>query len=349
MNSNITRRSLIKTLSSLAVGGTSGQWITNAMADEIMSLFRDQFTDFPYRAQILDNDEIVDIDNDEIGELISEGKAKILDNYRPMATRSNQFLPLERVLSSISPEVEQYFDYFICINTAQKDVSPTNFVPAQSMTIIGRSATGQKIFERGAHSNEVIGISSTAQKFQSDFFETHLNSAIQQSSEYARRQGIDFQFQRDSQLPYLLPISSGLAASGSILTFSGAFQINWNKTLDHQQSSVNAPMSHAMYIYHRYGRAGRWSGVAVHGTPPSNWNKLGKTRASHGCVRTLPFVAKVLRGAFVSSSSRLATSLPEFDSISVLPKLTGRTISASRPKVIMVIFQGYERPNIYLG
>lgn len=312
-------------------------------------------TKLSYKAQIIETGEIVDIDNDDVGQLILEGKAQIVEDKSSVVEKLEyfsslaipRFMKFENVMKSITPEIEAHFDYFICVNTTKADSSPTNFVPAQFMSVIGRQRKGQSIFERNS-SQEIVGITNNAQKFQSDFFATHLEEPLKQSSEYARRNDIDLNFQND-QLPYALPVSSGLTGSGSILTISGAFQIHFAKTRAHQQNTIGSPMSHAMYIYYRYASGGRWSGIAVHGTPPGNWKKLGVSRASHGCVRTLPYVAKALRRAFVESSSFLSANLPEFDANSALPKLTGKNISESRPKAVIVLFDGYQRPTIHLG
>lgn len=308
-----------------------------------------------YKAQIIETGDIVDIDNDDVGQLILEGKARIVEDKSSVVKKLEyfsslavpRFMKFENVMKSITPEIETHFDYFICVNTAKADSSPTNFVPAQFMSVIGRKRKGESIFERNS-SLEIVGITNSAQKFQSEFFVNHLEEPLKQSSEYARRNDIDLNFQND-QLPYALPVSSGSTGAGSILTISGAFQIHFAKTRDHQQNAIGSPMSHAMYIYYRYASGGRWSGIAVHGTPPGNWKRLGVSRASHGCVRTLPYVAKALRRAFVESSSFLSANLPEFDANSALPKLTGKNISESRPKAVIVLFEGYQRPTIHLG
>lgn len=348
MLNQISRRRVLQALS-LTMAGSP--WLS-ALAD----LQGDHNSPkFSYKARIIKTGEIVDIDNDDVGQLIFEGQAKIVEDKSSIVEKfeyfsslsAPRFMKFENVMKSITPEIEAHFDYFICVNTAVADSSPTNFVPAQFMSVIGRSRKGQNIFERNS-SQEIIGITAEAQKFQTDFFETYLENALKQSAEYARRNDIDLNYKND-QLPYALPVSTGLAGSGSILTISGAFQIHFAKTRDHKQSTIGSPMSHAMYIYYRYSSGGRWSGIAVHGTPPSNWKKLGASRASHGCVRTLPYVAKALRSAFFESSSFLSPNLPEFDANSALPKLTGKNISERRPKAVIVLFEGYQRPNIHLG
>ncbi|MCB0362169.1 MAG: L,D-transpeptidase [Bdellovibrionales bacterium] len=345
MTQKLSRRQVLRALS-LSLAGSP--WLL-AQADEVLGSSAFGKTGIELKARIIETGEILDVDNDEIYQLILDKKAEPLSFFHPsgLSPRTSRFMTLEQVLSSITPEIETHFDSFICVNTSQQDSEPTNFLPAQSMTIIGRTHPDESIFERNS-SDEIIGITRFAQNFQANFFNRYLDSTIEESLAYARRHSIKFSYRRE-QLPYILPISSGLSGSGSILTFSGAFQINLSKTIQHQQKSVSSPMSHAMYIAHQYGRGGRWSGVAIHGTPPNNWNKLGKTRASHGCLRTLPFAAKAIRRFFIESTSQMARHLPEFDSTSTLPKLTGKQHRDLRPKVIILLFQGYQRPTIHLG
>lgn len=197
-----------------------------------------------------------------------------------------------------------------------------------------------KIFAR--KEGQIIGFTDDALDFQEWFFSHYLQSALDQSTEYTRRHSkVSIHWKQEKQNPFLLPISSGQRGKGSILTFSGVFQLNWDKIQTNYSTSLSAPMSHALYINYRYGQNGTWSGVAIHGTPPGNWSKLGITRASHGCVRTLPYVSEALRGILIDSTQFQARDLPALDPLSPWPRYSGKTLREMRPKALIVIFDGY--------
>ncbi len=334
MRTEITRRQLLQFLSGALVSGIVIPALAREPSEGLIQWVKHKDQPNVLRA----------LDNDEVAAWLAEGKAQIVssDSFSDIGS-TQTFLNFEQVTAALTPEIEAHFQHFVLVNTAKFDIHATIDLPPQSMTILGRAADGGPVFVRGAD-GEAVDFTSEALHFRDQFFSSRLQGALAEAMSEAQARGITLN-PMVSENRGLLPVSTGNEDGGEgIRTFSGVFQIQIAKTKAHVQESINDPMSYAQYIHHQYGVGGRWSGVAIHGTPPGGWRKLGQSRASHGCVRTLPPVAKVLRRYFFETASTKTAGLPEFSSSEVLPVLTGRNFSEPRPHTLFIFFNGYKNP-----
>lgn len=222
-----------------------------------------------------------------------------------------QFFTFEQLLPFLTPFVESQFDLFIFVNT-ERQGSSREFVPYQQVRVIRRSQPGSPLFARDS-GNRVTGLSREAEDLG------------------------------------LIPTSTGIPGDGGILTYSGVFRFNEKKSRSRMgtNESIHAAMSYSMYIDYVYS-SGRESGIALHGTPAANHHLLGRSRASHGCIRVVPGVARQLREMLFHPAMRSET-LPDFDRRSQLPSLDAIQGKAGvRPgvKALFFIFNGYSNPAI---
>lgn len=75
-------------------------------------------------------------------------------------------------------------------------------------------------------------------------------------------------------------------------TPEGVFKVDRDRLFDHWHSRTwDAPMPYTMFL--DFVKAGRKTGIAIHGTTRSHFDELG-TRASGGCIRLHPEHAKAL-------------------------------------------------------
>ena len=234
-------------------------------------------------------------------------------NLSPRAEHSarGDLYSFSTVMAHMSPYLEESFDVFLLVNTAQGG-SDNVLVPSQHMLVLERSGAAD-VFSRDA-GGTINGAARTALQIG------------------------------------LFPVSSGQAAQGSILTFSGIYRVDAVDSRGGLATGIDAPMSYALYIDHTYS-GGRDSGVAVHGTPRANYGFLGNQRKSHGCVRTRHDIAKMLytklmpeSGSPFSSSAYWESDLASFDILHQLPDEAEQGPGGPRRgglKALIVLFNGY--------
>ncbi|MCC6138884.1 MAG: L,D-transpeptidase [Bdellovibrionaceae bacterium] len=219
-----------------------------------------------------------------------------------------KFLTFSDVISSLTPYLESQFDTFIIGNTATEGAS-TDLVPFQHVRVLHKKDKTQPLFLRtegvvtGIHFNNVESIAG---------------------------------------VPDLVPISSGKPGNNGIRTFSGIFRVSTKRSKSHLSTGKEAPMSYAVYIDARY-TGGRESGIAIHGTPTRNHKLLGVSRASHGCLRTLPIIAKEIY-THVMSPEMWSEELPKFDKFENFPSeevMSGQTGTEPGTRTLFIIFNGH--------
>lgn len=256
------------------------------------------------------------IDNDEQAELLQLHPERF---NKPLVEESSILTPVEtrgyfykaeQVLSTLTPFLESQFDTIIIANTATNG-SSGDMVPFQHARILIKKNSALKIFNRDAN-GKVVGI-----------LEENLTPL----------EGI----------PQLLPISSGVAGNGGIRTFSGMFRVNLKRSKSHLNTSPRAGMSYAVYADAHYGT--RESGLAIHGTPQRNHHKLGKVRASHGCLRTFPDFAKVIYQHVIKNESLVSKDIPKFKNLDNLPDDSvqkGESGTEEGVRALFIMFDGFE-------
>jgi hypothetical protein len=216
------------------------------------------------------------------------------------------------VFATISPTIEEEFDSYIIANT-QKSGAATDLIPFQHARYIVKKSPELKVFKRDSQGN-IIG-----------FIENNITTL--------------------KGLPTFLPISSGVSGGGSIRSFSGVFRVNHSKSKSGLSTSKEAPMSYAMYVDAIYP-GGRLSGAAMHGTPTKNHNLLGKSRASHGCLRTFPSYSKLIYAHVIQNEEMYSDDLIEINRRTNLPgeeAQNGQLGSRSGTRTLFVIFNGYSQ------
>jgi len=312
-----------------------------------------QFAGTEWEFQVFDNDQIandvingiaipIPTDDDLVWDIDARGK----------------FYVFEDAMNAITPQIESIFDYYLLINTyraktslksAPQHGSSKNLPPAQHFTLVARSKKDEPIFTR--NNGAVNGITEHAKQTQADFFAKNIHDRLTESIDYYKKnissKGLTGRFLNKevdidvAKKPIFVPISSGIPGNGGISTFSGAFQLNLGKTQTGLSKKFSAPMSFAIYFKTYYEKEKRESGAAIHGTPPSLWTKLG-TPASHGCARTFPPVANGLRDVLFLNKNIYSTGLPAFVETDGLLTPNGKVQTQAVPRVLVVLFQGYE-------
>ncbi len=222
------------------------------------------------------------------------------------------FHTASEVFATISPTIEEEFDAYIIANTLTKG-SASDLIPYQHARFVVKKSPELKVFRRNAQ-GKIIG-----------FIEDNITTL----------QG----------LPTYLPISSGVSGSGSIRSFSGVFRVNHSKSKSGLSTSKEAPMSYAMYVDAIYPN-GRASGAAMHGTPTKNHGLLGKSRASHGCLRTFPAYSKLVYDFVIRNDDMFSDDLIESNRRTNLPGTDaqeGRLGARPGTRTLFVIFNGYSQ------
>lgn len=255
------------------------------------------------------------VDNDGDAEKIEgldPATLEPLESNNPFypAANGKKFMTAEEVLATLSPLLEEKFDTFIIGNTSTRGASG-DLVPFQHIRVLRKAHAGAKVFTRN---------------------EAGLINGINDAG-LAEIEG----------LPKLLPVSSGAPGRQSMRTFSGVFRMSHELTKGRLNTSPEAGMSYSSYIDFVYA-GGRASGIAVHGTPTRNHRLLGRSRASHGCFRTFPAYAKILR-THLMRPEMMGDDLPRFDRAAALPSeevQTGARGTQRGLKALVIIFNGYE-------
>jgi hypothetical protein len=226
------------------------------------------------------------------------------DTAAPPSASKNLYLPFRTVASHLTRYLEKQFDVLFLANSATGGAM-SDLVPFQHMLMVERKTRGVgALFKRGADGH-IIGFADTA-------------------------------------LVTTFPISSGLAGAHGILTYSGIFRIDREDSLRKHYTSPNAPMSYSMYIDFQYA-SGRDAGLAIHGTPPRNYPKLGKQRASEGCLRVRVEDAKLLKEKMMAPEL-FKQDLPRFNIPDRLPNKDVRLGgSGTRPGIsaLIITFDGF--------
>lgn len=216
------------------------------------------------------------------------------------------------VFATISPTIEEQFDSYIIANT-QVSGAATDLIPFQHARYIVKKSPELKVFKRDSQ-GRITG-----------FIENNITTL----------QG----------LPIFIPISSGVSGGGSIRSFSGVFRVNHSKSKSGLSTSKEAPMSYSMYVDAIYP-GGRASGAAMHGTPTKNHRLLGKSRASHGCLRTYPNYSKLIYAHVIKNEEMYSDDLIEINRKTNLPgdeAQSGLLGTRSGTRTLFVIFNGYSQ------
>ncbi|MFN7905581.1 MAG: L,D-transpeptidase [Pseudobdellovibrionaceae bacterium] len=268
------------------------------------------------------------------------------------------FRPYEEVISNLHEQVEAETDLIYFVNTSANknqcnDLGSIKF-QNQHMLMIKRVDDNKPMFQRNAQ-GQIIG----------------LNPRGIQIVGLKRDQsvgGIDYktapQFlapeQFDSGISPLIPVSTGIPGGSKILTFSGIFRVNEERTNSRTKNeevvSGQDPMQFSVYINGEYTSDNRESGLAIHGTPQNNWAMLGKQRASSGCIRTHTEFSRWNRAQLFNYRNQNRNSLDPKPELSGSIRLWSRRDHFPPPaeafpslplsndaklKVLIVFFDGY--------
>lgn len=212
------------------------------------------------------------------------------------------------ITQNLHAVVEQETDLFYFVNTSQGQSAQMLsgqpfFVPSQHLVILRRIQRSRPVFLRGLDGqmnglnieNIEIATLSLDERGRIDFKATPQFRPLHQSSQ--------------SGTPFI-PVSTGVPGDGGIRTFSGIFRINERRSNERRSNiALSAPMQYSVYINAEYN-GGTESGVAAHGTPPGNWHLLGKSAASHGCVRLQSDFSKWNRDVLFTQNRPGGTLIP---------------------------------------
>lgn len=214
------------------------------------------------------------------------------------------FKDFSHIMGRLHQGVEQDTDIFFIVNTAARSNScGTNLetlnLPPQHLIMVERISRNEPVFRReqgqivglNMRNVRVFGKSTRAlDQYQSTPSTPRdaLNQKLRQDREiFLRNSGMmnPSDLNVNPVTPFV-PISSGVAGGGKILTYSGLFRVNEERT-NSRRNNTNTladPMQFSIYIDGEYDE-GREAAVALHGTTPNHWSKLGQQRASSGCIR----------------------------------------------------------------
>lgn len=246
----------------------------------------------------------------------------------------------ETVTKSLSLEIEENYDLFIIINSAEGPTPINAFLPNQHLLIIGKGSGASHVFNRDKN-NVITGISQNSLTL-SDLLSSRLFSKAKASSPIS---GLPFEWNGLE----ILPVSTG--TQYHFPTFSGIFQLNWPRSQNMRSRDYNDPMSNALYVgyfYHddaiepqdfKKNNRDRVSYLAIHGTPRENWKLLGRTRASHGCARILPHFNEGIYQVIESLPSQKVINL---DWNYELPHVDKTEPTRWAKPVLIIIFNGYK-------
>lgn len=249
------------------------------------------------------NDYLDALDPDEATPRAASGLRHDVLEYR-------HFKDFSEVMARLHPDVEKETDIFFLMNTSDQRNQCSSaisqlIIPNQHMVMIERVSNEIPVFQR--QNGSIVGLNPEGARVFGQSLEALRNydstpntPADQMRHKLARDREI---FIRNSgffkmnelaqnQVTPFIPISSGVPAGGRILTYSGIFRANEERTNSRRNSNntVADPMQFSVYIDGEYGpedssTPGREAALALHGTTPNHWSKLGKVRASSGCIR----------------------------------------------------------------
>lgn len=268
------------------------------------------------------------------------------ESHFSSAGYKNILHPFETVVKRLTPELERDYELFIFINTVVGPTPRHALIPSQYMLVVGKTEDNKNklLFER-SKDNIITGVKPDSLGLSQIISAKFL--------EQARRKD------ETSGLPIawenleVLPISSG--ASYSLPTFSGIFQMNWQRSesLRPSRRSYKNPMSNAIYIGYFYhpeavprkdwnpSTRSRVSHAAIHGSP-SDWHLLGRARSSLGCARLRPSVMEGLYEAILEWPEKSVLRLNwDYE----LPDEPPRVRHRAKP-VLILLFNGYETTEV---
>ncbi|MEM7646824.1 MAG: L,D-transpeptidase [Pseudomonadota bacterium] len=257
----------------------------------------------------------------------------------------NELYSFETVTQALSQEIEKDYQLFIFINTAEGPTPQGAFIPNQHMLVVEKAPDMEHIFKRN-HAGTIKGIQPGALGLSQIISSRSLEKAIDQSIGH---EGLPFDWDGRE----VLPISTGTLFN--MATFSGVFQLNWQRSLDFYKSDPREPMSYSLYLGYFYHDKSvprdNWvadtrekvSYVAIHGTPKENWHLLGRSRASHGCARALP---PIMKGLYQRVDQLPYKRVIELDWDYALPSERPMESKTRAKPVLVILFDRYLEKSI---
>jgi len=276
-------------------------------------------------------------DNDDKQEACKDYKGPYTSFFGKVGTR-NVFHTLENISNFLTPELESSYQTILMVNTARQGSSSNGFIPPQHLLMLKKDQHSQKFFKRNKYGT-IIGIEKNIHNIDKT-----LSSKRKNIARYTKKNAGAIKTINGLRL---LPISSGKTGNNGIYTFSGIFQVNEGKSRNKNNNlrknwKSEAPMTNALYIGYFYnnskGERGRSSGIAIHGTPSYNWGLLGKRRASHGCVRAHPYLAKLIYDQYMTQGK---ITVPELDWDYEKAVSDNETPFYRRRPTLIIFFNGY--------
>jgi hypothetical protein len=216
----------------------------------------------------------------------------------------NYFKDFTHIMSRLHRNVEQDTDVFFIVNTSAARSTcqyraDTLNLPPQHLMMVERISRGAPVFLRegerivGLNLNNVRIFGKSTRVLQ-NYQVTSMTSQDKMMKKlredrdlFIRESGmmnpVDFRLR---PVTPFVPISSGVPGGSRILTYSGIFRVNEERTNLRRNSTntLSDPMQFSIYIDGEYNDQ-REAALALHGTTPNHWPKLGQQRASSGCIR----------------------------------------------------------------
>lgn len=195
----------------------------------------------------------------------------------------SQRLPMrtfEYVTGRLSEDHEAHFELFFFVNTGLKETRNAP-IPAQHLLIIKRKRPGTRtrLFVRQPNGMLMLGRDSTGQ----------LTGLTKDAEVVEPTDHSKYSNHRE-----LFPVSTGWSNEGNLIhTYSGIFGFSNDWTRAGTRETFIEGMAYSSYINFIYS-SGDQAWLAFHATFKHNYDKLGKERASQGCVRqTIPNAQKI--------------------------------------------------------
>lgn len=272
--------------------------------------------------------------NDEMAQYCAN-QEQTIENYDLWEIGSRfVYHSFEVISQNLTAEIEEDYDMVLMVNSAEvRSGSPGDFMPGQSMLVLKKASGARHFFKRNAY-GVITGLKRGTKQLSQIIGQKHRTKI---SKTTAKNYG----------MPYvrkgleLVPVSTG--SRSHLLSFSGIFQVNWGRSRKLPRRGWGNPMSNPLYLGYYYtksnGARERITYAATHGTPKSNWDLLGKSRASHGCTRVHPAVMEDIRAHVESMPIK---EVYEFNWNYELPTQDIRKPYAVKKPVLVMIFNGYE-------
>ena len=243
--------------------------------------------------------------------------------------------PYHQVISSLTPELEKYHNVFIFVNTNDRSYG-NEVVPHQHMMVVQRTKANAPVFVRDR--SGMIQLNRVGNQVQG-----FVNSQLLYP--YVA-----------THLPFkeLFPVSTGVGGA-YIHTYSGIFGFNYDYNMPGSPEELKRGvyqtysterfvdgMAHSSFIEVQYSDGGL-AGVAIHATPQHQYWKLGKQRASEGCIRQ--YMENAAQIQSLLSSPENVGEVPMLDITQQFPYIfrdhTNRPNMVVRQKALIILFEGY--------